>query len=67
MTTDVAVTTGTLKGHSHLFRRIISGVLTLKFDRASRPFLKFDRRHWTILIKINRKFWKIVTGDIAIS
>ena len=27
----------------------ISGPLTLKFDRATHAFLKFDRRHWTIL------------------
>ena len=24
------------------------GPLTLKFDRLTRPFLKFNRRHWTL-------------------
>ena len=27
----------------------IWGPLTLKFDRVTQPFLKIDRRHWTIL------------------
>ena len=36
--------------------------LTLKFDRATRPFLKFDRRHWTLL-KSRERNEKIVTRD----
>ena len=31
------------------------GPLTFKFDRAIQPFLKIDRRHWTIL-KSTRTF-----------
>ena len=34
--------------HVHLSMSIW-GPLTLKFDRATRPVLKFDRRHWTCL------------------
>ena len=36
----------------HKTTQIMSAIvapLTLKFDRATRPFLKFDRRHWTLL------------------
>ena len=37
--------------------QVTMGPLTLKFDRATRLFLKFDRRHWTIL-KLTGKFQK---------
>ena len=41
----------------HIFRNCFGdrsvlermGPLTLKIDRATRPLLKFDRRHWTTL------------------
>ena len=29
--------------------------LILKFDRATQPFLKFDRRHWTLLKSTEKK------------
>ena len=31
------------------------GPLTPKFDRATQPFHKFDRRHWTLLKSTERK------------
>ena len=59
------------------------GLLTLKFDRAILPFLKIEMRHFihmgknvsdmtvdTVTLdhyKIDVKFAKIATGDIAIS
>ena len=43
-----------------------AGPLTLKFIGATMPFLKFDRRHWTVF-KSTDKFKIIATGDIAFS
>ena len=40
-----------VQSHIGLYTRWPS---TLKFDRVTQPFLKFDRRHWTLLKSTER-------------